>query len=148
MENKPDELFSIRLNKTGIASIRLLARLINVVLILSLISCAAVIFYHVYTYAEYSGKDMDPYIDDDPWLAFQYRYSYWIYYGYIAIWLLQLIFLWKFVRGIGRGLGQMNEVLFNQSFRKLIIALVLTVAAEIINTLLHFVMIRNLLYAF
>ncbi|HEX2628931.1 MAG TPA: hypothetical protein VHM26_07965 [Chitinophagaceae bacterium] len=145
MENKPDELFSIRLNKTGIASIRLLARMINVVLIFAIISWAAVMFDQLYAHIKYYNDPYMVYVYDE-WLIFQWKYSHWIVYAYLFAWLLTWIFTWKFVRGIARGLNEMDEQLFNQSFRKLIIALVWGLAEMVLNMIVCFVLIRNTLY--
>lgn len=148
MEDKPtDELFSIRLNKTGIASIRLLAKMINVVLILAIISWAAVMFDQVYTHVKYYDDPYMTYMYDD-WLIFQWKYSYWIAYGYLIAWLLTWIFTWKFVRGIACGLNEMNEQVFNQSFRKLVIALVWGLVEIILNMIMYFVLIRNAMYVY
>lgn len=148
MENQPtDELFSIRLNKTGIASIRLLAKMINVVLILAIISWAAVMFDQIYVHVTFYDDPNIKYIDDE-WMIFQWRYSYWIAYGYLLAWLLTWIYTWKFVRGIARGINEVNEQLFNQSFRKLVIALVWGLVEIVLNMIMYFILIRNNLYAY
>jgi hypothetical protein len=154
MENNPtDELFSIRLNKTGIASIRLLAKMINVVLILAIISWAAVMFDQIHMQIKFQDDPGIEYMDDewieymdDEWMIFQWKYSYWITYGYLVAWLLIWIFTWKFVHGISRGLKEMNEQLFNQAFRKLVIAFVFGLIEIVLNMAMYTVVIRNSFY--
>ena len=147
MENKPDELFSIRLNKTGIASIRLLGRMINIVLVFAIISWAAVMFDQVYAHIKYYNDPYMAYVDDE-WFIFQWRYSYWIAYGYLFAWLLTWIFTWKFVRGITRGLNEMDEQLFNRSFRKLVIAFIWGLAEIVLNMIMYVVLIRNAFHTY
>jgi hypothetical protein len=137
-----EELFTIRLNKTGIASIRLLARVVNVSVILSSILWLVTSYYSVITYIQYKELAVQSYLGDS-WVAFQYKYAYWLTFIYMIIFLFGIFYSWIFARRISRGVNSMDEDQFNKSFRLLVISATLIIIGDIINIAVYGAAVRN-----
>jgi hypothetical protein len=138
-----DGVFSIRLNKEGIAVARVIARVFTVLSISTLILCAVVTVRNVFLYDNYQ-RMAD---------GMELRYGFWagIMFHVVpiglflmtAINLVTSFFTLRFAMRLGYSLRTMDEDRFSNSFRSLAIAGIIGLFGIIVQMGVYFILLVN-----
>lgn len=138
-----DGVFSIRLNKEGIAVARVIARVFTVLSILTFIGLALVTIRNIYVYKVYMRIADGMELTHGFWAGIMFRLIPIGFFLTTAINIVASYFMLKFATQLGYSLRILDEQRFSNSFRGLATAGIFWLFATILQIAIYVVLLIN-----
>jgi hypothetical protein len=136
-------IFSIRLNKEGIAAARLVAKIFIALAILNVLLATVVVIREVHIYKVY--RNMAPVMEAQYgiWAGLLFRVVPIAFFVIAALNLAAVFFTWKFSRQLSASIRSMDENRFSSSFRNLANVGMLGLFIAILQIAIYIVILIN-----
>lgn len=138
-----DTVFSIRLNKEGIAVARVIVRVFTILSVLTFAGLALVVIREVHVYKVYMRMADGMELQHGFWAGIMFRFVPVGFFLVTAVNIVASYFVLKFARQLGYSLRTLDEQRFSNSFRNLAIAGIFWLFATILQLAISSVLLIN-----